>query len=71
MAITVTKIDFIFHDIMHSNITIEEGILQCKDGKEAGELWRKLIECGEVDEHRYNEICRSMAEKGLLEKFTH
>ena len=69
MSITVTHVDYIFRDIMHSNISIEEGILKCENGQEAGELWRKLIECGEVDEFKYNEICQSMLDRGLLKKF--
>jgi len=63
------NVDYIFHDIMHSNISIEEGIMQCKDGEEAGDLWRMLIDCGEVDEYRYNQICKKMLDKGLLDKF--
>lgn len=65
----VTHTDILFHEIMHSNISIEEGIAKCVDGKEAGDLLRMLIDCGELDEARYNAMMQSMLDKGLLDKF--
>ncbi len=65
----VTHADILFHEIMHSNISMEEGIMKCEDGKEAGDLLRMLIDCGELDESRYNAMLQSMLDKGLLDKF--
>ena len=65
----ITQVDILFHEIMHSNISVEEGILKCKDGKEAGDLLRMLIACGEVNETKYNAILQLLLEKGLLNKF--
>lgn len=67
--ITVTNVDHIFHDIMHSNISIETGITQCADGKEVGELIRLLAASGMINERSYNELMAQMAQKGLLDKF--
>jgi len=66
----IIHVVILFHEIMHSNISIEEGILKCEDGKEAGDLLRMLIACGEVNETKYNVISQFLLDKGLLNKFT-
>lgn len=67
--IAVTNVDYIFLDIMHSNISIETGITQCADGKEVGELIRLLAASEMINERSYNELMAQMAQKGLLDKF--
>lgn len=67
--VTVTNVDHVFHDIMHSNISIETGIIQCADGKEVGELIRLLAASEMINERSYNELMAQMAQKGLLDKF--
>lgn len=67
--IAVTNVDYIFHDIMHSNISIETGINQCADGKEVGELIRLLAASGMINERSYDELMAHMVQKGLLNKF--
>ena len=67
--LSVSNVDFIFHDIMHSKISMEDGIVKCKDGIEAGDLLRMLIACGELNETKYNAMMQSMLDRGLLDKF--
>lgn len=60
----ITHVDILFHEIMRSNISIEEGIAKCVNGKESYELICMLVDCGEQsylipvfsDEHRHD--CR-------------
>lgn len=67
--VKITNVDYIFRDIIHSNISIEYGIEQCRDGHEVGMLMRLLAECGELDEEKYNSIMYNINKKGKLDKF--
>jgi hypothetical protein len=44
----ITHVDILFHEIMHSDISIEEGIAKCVNGKETCELICMLVDCGEL-----------------------
>ena len=45
----VTNVDFIFREIMHSNISVEDGLNRCVDEKEVKRLLHMLRDCGEID----------------------
>lgn len=65
----VTNVDHIFHEIMHSNISIETGITKCSDGKEVSELIRLLATNGMINETSYDRLMTDMSQKGLLDRF--
>ena len=44
----VTHVDILFYEIMRSDISIEEGIAKCVNGKESYELICMLVDCGEL-----------------------
>lgn len=44
----VTEADYIFHDIMHNNISIQKGFQKCSNEKELNKLYKLLEEYGEI-----------------------
>lgn len=63
------EIDYIIHDFLHNNINLEDAIMLCENGKEVGELIRRLVNMKAITEQEYDQAIQTLHQQGQLGKF--